>query len=584
MGRPSDRDAFRILFREFFAQLFVSESSISDHQHRVAMIGVLVFLITPGLLMPIQLIATFELAAIRFPVLVDPLTRLMATIFVTFAIVAVGVVAAFEWDSLAFDRRDGMVLGPLPVSGRTIVAAKLAALGALLLIAASGINILGAVPFSLIATSHQPFASTIRLFVAHLVTTMSASVFVFCTLAMIRAALGLFDRGRVAIGTIFQFAMISGLLCFIVFVPTSLKVEFLRVPHRPTRPIGVHMQPIPGWSPTNWFVGLYDVIRGAAQTGSHYQAIVALAMTLASVAAAVVTIVIGYRHQLRLALAPSSSSGVVAGARLPRAIARLLAGQRPPARAVADFIVATLARSRAQQAPVAINAAIGVGMIVMDMSRRGSDFAGLAQASTVVARIPLLLAFWLAVGMRASFFIPTELPAAWTFRANAVEGSRSSHAAIRGAMVSLLVCAATLLAFMLSVASGWHEALWHTSFVALVVLLLIEVVAMTVPFIPFTRAYEPGHLKLKTRWPLYVIGVYVVAYLLLRIEQACRSDSTSFVVLLLCLATLAGALDLAGQKRARRRSLAPSEEFADDEGRIAVLDISAVVPRACAEK
>ena len=87
-----------------------------------------------------------------------------------------------------------MVLGPLPVSGRTIVAAKLAALGALLLIAGSGINLLTAVPFSLIATSHQSIIATVRLFVAHLVTTMSASAFVFCALITIRAASSLFGR------------------------------------------------------------------------------------------------------------------------------------------------------------------------------------------------------------------------------------------------------------------------------------------------------------------------------------------------------------------------------------------------------
>jgi len=580
---PSDGDAFRILFREFFAQLFASETSISDHQLRVAMIGVLAFLITPGLLMPLQLIGTFELAAIRFPILIDPLTRLMATIFVTFGIVAVGVIAAFEWECLAFDRRDGMILGPLPISGRAIVAAKLAALGALLFIAASGINILSAVPFSVVATSHQPFASTARLFVAHLVSTMSASVFVFCTLVTVRAALGLFDRGRVAFGTILQFSMISGLLCFIIFVPTSLKVEFLRVPHRPVRAVGVHMQPIPEWSPTNWFVGLYDVIRGAAQAGSRHQAILALSMTLASVAAAVVTIMIGYRHQLRLALAPSASSGVVAGARLPRAIARLFAGRRGAARAAADFIVATLARSRAQQAPIAVNAAIGVGMIVLDMSRRGSDFAGLMHPSMAVSRMPMLLAFWLAVGLRASFFVPSELPAAWTFRTNCVEGSRSSHAAIRGAMVTLLVCSVTLLALVLSKASGLNEPLRYAGFVALAVLVLVEVVAVTVPFVPFTRPYEPGHAKLKTRWPLYLTSMYIFGYLLVRIEKAYRSDSTSFAILLLCLATLAAALDVVGQVRARRRPPERPDEFTDDEGRIAVLDISAVVHRAYAE-
>jgi hypothetical protein len=31
--------SFRYLFREFFAQLFISESSVSDHQVKVAMIA-----------------------------------------------------------------------------------------------------------------------------------------------------------------------------------------------------------------------------------------------------------------------------------------------------------------------------------------------------------------------------------------------------------------------------------------------------------------------------------------------------------------------------------------------------------------
>ena len=581
---PSDRTAFRILFREFFAQLFVSESSISDHRHRASMIGVLAFLITPGLLMPLQLMGTFELAALRFPILVDPLTRLMATMFVTFAMVAVGVLGAFEWDTLAFDRRDGMILGPLPVTGRTIVAAKLAALGALLLIAASGINVLTAVPFSMIATSHQSFTATIRLCVAHLVSTMSASVFVFCALAMVRATLGLVDRGRIAIGTVFQFAMMTAIFCFIIVTPKALKVDFLRIPHRAARVVGVHMQPIPWWSPTNWFVGLYDVIRGAAQAGSHRQALVAAVMTMASVAAAALTITIGYQCQLRTALAPPASKGVIGGARLPRALARLMAGRDPAARAAADFIIATLARNRAQQAPVAFNAALAAGMIVMDMVRRGSDFAGLTRPSTVLTRVPLLLTFWLAVGLRASFFVPSELPAAWTFRTNALRGWAPSHAAVRGAMVPLVVGTAVLLAFVLSAAVGWTDALQHACFVGLAALALVEVLAVTVPFIPFTRAYEPGHAKLKTRWPLYVGGVYGFAYLLPEIETVCRSTATSFAMLLLCLAAMAAALDTVGQLRGRRRSQSSADEFTDDEGRIAVLDIGVSVHRAYADQ
>jgi hypothetical protein len=66
-------------------------------------------------------------------------------------------------------------------------------------------------------------------------------------------------------------------------------------------------------------------------------------------------------------------------------------------------------------------------------------------------------------------------------------------------------------------------------------------------------------------------------------EPARRPGATSFAILLLSLAIVAGAIDLAGQVRARRRSLEP-EDVADHVGRIAVLDIGAAVHRAYAER
>ena len=65
MRRLRERDAFRILLREFFAQLFTSESSVSEHQFRVGMISVLVFLIMPGFFIPLRLAETLEIAAIQ---------------------------------------------------------------------------------------------------------------------------------------------------------------------------------------------------------------------------------------------------------------------------------------------------------------------------------------------------------------------------------------------------------------------------------------------------------------------------------------------------------------------------------------
>jgi len=158
---------FPVLFREFCAQFFASESATSDHHVRQAIIGVLAFLITPGFLFPLQLSGAFEFAAIRFPAMLDPLIRLVTTIFITYGIVSIGVIAAFTWDSLGFDRRDAMVLGPTPVGGATIVTAKLAALAALLLAGAAMVNVTAGFSFALLASNHAGVTSVVRYFIAH---------------------------------------------------------------------------------------------------------------------------------------------------------------------------------------------------------------------------------------------------------------------------------------------------------------------------------------------------------------------------------------------------------------------------------
>lgn len=566
---------FRLLLREFFAQFLTSESSISDRQLHQAIVGVLAFVITPGLLIPFQMDWAFEFAAIQFPAMLDPLTRLLATIFLTYSIVVIGVVAAFEWDALSFDRRDAMVLGPLPVAGRTVVSAKLAALGALLLAAAAAINILTALPFSLVAGAHGPMSAAARLFVAHLAATMAASTFVFSALVAVRATLGMVGRGRIAVGTLLQFALVSALLSFFVFVPTSLHVDFVRVHHGPARPLGIHVQPIPGWSPTNWFVGLYDVVRGTATAGDRHAASIAVMATAASVLAAVATMLAGYRHQMRLALAPSASSGTVGGARLPRALARLLAGRRAAARGAADFIVATLARSRAQQAPIAMNAAIAAVMVVLDLSRSHGDVASHLHAGSA-SPTPFLLVYWVAIGLRASFFVPSELPAAWIFRTTPVEPA-VSHAALRGAMLSVLLPIAAVLAVALAPFGGWTAALRHLAFAGLATVLLVEAVAATVPFLPFTRPYQPGHAKLKTRWPLYLLAAYAFGYAMPRIERAYWFDPTAFAAMLVVMGALVVAIDRVSRSRARRALPPVAEDVVDDEDRIAVLNIGGTI-------
>ena len=561
---------FAVLYRTFVAQFFASESATSDHAVRQAIIGILAFLVVPGFLLPLQMDAQFGIVARHYPALLDPLVRLVATIFITYSIVSIGVVAAFAWDALGFDRRDAMVLGPLPVSGATVIAAKLAALAALLLGASVVVALITAFSFSMVASDSGGFLAMSRHFAAHVIATLTASTFAFGVLVTLRALVGMVGGGRVAVASVVQFALVSALLCFIVLVPTAFTITT----HRGH--VTVFMQPIPWWSPTNWFVRLYETARGSNVAEFRPAAMTALALTLIAVAAAILATIASYRRQLQLALTPTASARTHGLARLLAAISRALAGRHPVARATSDFVLTTMLRSRAQQAPVAINAAVAVAVAAAAFSRAGGDREALSHPRTIVLWIPLLLAYWTIVGLRAAFHVPSELPASWTFRANAPAVSRACWSGTRVAMTALVAPPAALLAAAVTVPLfGWRIGVWHTAFVLLLVAALVELVALTLDALPFARPYRPGHAKLKTRWPLYLLGMYAFAVWPVRMELLSFGGAEPRLLAYVLAAIV--ALHLAGLAAGARWSVDPREEAADDLGDVSVLDIGGVV-------
>src|SRR5262245_38422209 len=112
-ARPAS--PFVVLWRAFFAQFFASESATSDVQLRQAIIWALAFLITPGMLLVVQVVGQSHYLFIRArvlhkPWLVDDLLAGLAAVLVTYSMVTIGFIAVFVWDALAFDRRDAMAL------------------------------------------------------------------------------------------------------------------------------------------------------------------------------------------------------------------------------------------------------------------------------------------------------------------------------------------------------------------------------------------------------------------------------------------------------------------------------------------
>jgi hypothetical protein len=118
---------FRVLYREFLFRMVdlevLSASALGDANKLLGQFAALLLFISMLLS-----IAAFGFAGARMP----PVARLGLTLVMEHFLIAttmlvVGLFAVLSWDSTFPDRRDVLVLAPLPVRARTMFLAKVAA-------------------------------------------------------------------------------------------------------------------------------------------------------------------------------------------------------------------------------------------------------------------------------------------------------------------------------------------------------------------------------------------------------------------------------------------------------------------------
>ena len=536
---------FKILWRTFVEQFAANESATSDMQMRRAIIGVITFLVMPGLFLMMKTMSGFEMMVMvarhrHMPELIERFLAQMAVLFVSYSMISIGLLTVFIWDTLVFDKRDAMVLGPLPLRGSTIVFAKLAALATFLVGTALAVNVVSGVSFGWVTGAID--GRILRHLAGHLSGTVGGAVFMFCTLVVVRGLLVLLVSAHVAetAGSLLQFVFLSAVLCFMM-VPTAT---------------GQVMPPI------SWFAALFEWIRGSrvpAVPGIAQYALIALPL---SVAGAIGVTFGGYWKQMRAALAPSAR--VAGTARTRRRLAALITGRDRVARGVSDFVLTTLARSRVQQAPIAISAALGVAIIGVALVTREGGLEELRTPRTAVLWIPIVIGYWVVVGLRASFVLPTELKAAWAFRVHSHMPSASYWSGVRAAMIAFATGPALFVdALVVGPLLGWRIAAAHALIVAIAVAIAAQFASLLVDGVPFTRAYPPGHAKLKTRWHLYLIGMWAVAYMPVRFELRVLNDWWGLTMLVARGLAVLAVLEMAGRYRARKWTMAVDTELED---------------------
>jgi hypothetical protein len=435
----------------------------------------------------------------------------------------VGVFTLLLWDALFPDRRDCMILGAMPVRIPAMFVAKLAALGAALGLAVVAVNsFTGLVcPFLIVPDASGALAA-VRDFGVFWLVILLASVFVFLLLLAVQGvALHLLPHALyMRWSSLIQTAAFFAVLTLYFLTPP------LATPHALAAPENRLWYAL---VPSYWFFGLFQVLTGSTNPSIGalaYRAVAGFAL-VAIVAAAAYTL--AYARQMRRTV---EQSGIAPrNARRWRAatpwtaIARAIA-RRSPERGILVFIGRTLARSRQHRLLLAIYTGMGLAYVCSQVAyvlyrSRATDFGALEGRIQTALGIPLILLFFLIVGLRVSFSIPIEVRANWLFRLTDPFGRGAYLAASRKTLLLLALAPVVAIAAPIYMAVWpWPRALGHAAFLAAFGLLVVELSLIGFAKVPFTCSYLPGKANLKIMFGVYWGLLIMVSELVTDMEQA----------------------------------------------------------------
>lgn len=386
---------------------------------------------------------------------------------ISLTMLVVGLFAVLSWDSTFPDKRDVLVLAPLPVRTHAIFVAKVAAAASALSITVVALNIFPGLLWPLAtAPANAGFLELIfspgryQAFAAYWLAMLAAGTFIFGSVLCVQglAAHMLPRRLFLRFSALLQMGAFCWFLC----------AYFLEPPFA---------------APTYWFAALLEQLNGsigAAELPLAHRAWAGLAVVISGSAA---TFALSYFRTIqKIAEEPD----IVPGARgrnwLPSFGNALQT-------AVLQFSIRTLLRSRQHRVILAFYFGLGFAFAILlsDTPRAREQM-----------NVPLLLASIImmcvaVMGTRIVFSIPLTLHANWVFRLTPIRGGRQSLAASRLSLFLLAVAPVWLVAaFFFFSRWTWLPAAGHLLILALIGAIAVEASLYGFSKIPFTCSYLPG--------------------------------------------------------------------------------------------
>jgi len=185
------------------------------------------------------------------------------------------------------------------------------------------------------------------------------------------------------------------------------------------------------------------------------------------------------------------------------------------------FVVASLLRSRRHR--LIVTAYAGVAIAVGTMSVIAGNIRGtiaLDHPSVSLLSLPLVLMFFVALGLRAAFAIPTDIDANWSFRV----AQPPVMAAVNATAIAILlvgivpiVAVASTAAFLLGWDHGAAAAVGALDLLSAMV--LVEWALADWRKVPFTCGHMPDPESLRSRWLWCIVPLILFAFVNAAIQR-----------------------------------------------------------------
>jgi hypothetical protein len=452
----------------------------------------------------------------------------------------VGTFAVVSWDAAFPDRRDVMVLSPLPVSTRSILLAKLAASGTLLGIAILALNGLCGLAWPFVLGISGGFVNGfLRTLAAYWFTMIAASAFLYGSVLTIQGltALMLPRKLFLRVSAILQVAALALILSVYFLQGTITSLAALAAPQNHS---------LLASSPSFWFFALFNQLRGTLPPNLAWLASRAWAALGIAVTGAVGSLLLCYVRTMRKTVeepdlvpgARSSQWGLPFGSRLQTAIL--------------EFSIRSLLRSRQHRVVLAFYLGVGFAIALLCIKHEGSLIAHPRTLSAGFLVATFAMMSFAVIGLRSVYALPISLTANWVLRTTQLTSSDHYIAAARRSLLLFAAVPVWLISALIALTyRPFSQAAEHLVILSLLGLILADLNLLGFYKVPFTCSYLPGKSNIQFSFWVFLIVFVPLTLLGATRELRALAHPFQFACIVAALAVVAAGLRAINRHRSK---------------------------------